>query len=180
MTKMKLKSPLKKKEEEKPRNQEIPQVVEIFHKQNLDELANQFGSSIKDGLDANKAAAVLAKNGPNRIKQKKENQFKKYVGYFLSGFGSLFLFAAILCIIAWKPLGSLGGQTSDPVNLALGVMLILVIIIQAGFNAFQDWSSQKVMNSIKNMMPSNAYVIRNGKEVFNLFFINFIKTNIFL
>lgn len=162
---MKLKIPLTKKEVEKPRNQAIPEVSENFHQLTLDELASQFDTSIHDGLDNNKAEAILAKNGPNRIKQKKENQFKKIVGYFLSGFGSLFLGAAILCIIAWKPLGSLGGQTSDPVNLALGIMLILVIVIQAGFNAFQDWTSQKVMNSIKNMMPSNAYVIRNGKEV---------------
>jgi sodium/potassium-transporting ATPase subunit alpha len=43
-------------------------------------------------------------------------------------------------------------------------MLILVIFIQAGFTAFQDWSSSKVMNSIRNMMPTETHVIRNGME----------------
>lgn len=160
-----VKMPTFGKKKEEVRNQEIPDVPEVFHKMTLDELEAKFGTSVHNGLDSTKAANLLLHNGPNRIKQKKENKFKKIVGYFLSGFGSLFLFAAVLCILAWQPLGSLGGQTPDPVNLALGVMLILVIVIQAGFNGFQDWSSQKVMNSIKNMMPSNAYVFRNGSEV---------------
>jgi sodium/potassium-transporting ATPase subunit alpha len=43
-------------------------------------------------------------------------------------------------------------------------MLILVVLLQAAFSAFQDWSSSKVMKSIKNMMPSTAIVIRNGVE----------------
>lgn len=43
-------------------------------------------------------------------------------------------------------------------------MLILVILLQASFSIFQDWSSSKVMSSIKNMIPSSATVIRDGKE----------------
>jgi sodium/potassium-transporting ATPase subunit alpha len=39
-----------------------------------------------------------------------------------------------------------------------------VILLQAAFSAFQDWSSGKVMKSIKNMMPSAATVIRDGTE----------------
>lgn len=117
--------------------QAFAEVNETFHKQPLDELLAQLSSSLHNGLDAQLAAQLYQKNGPNRIKEKKDNQFVKIAGYFFSGFGTLFLLAAIVCMLAWKPLGSLGGQTSDPVNLALGVLLIIVIFIQAAFNAFQ-------------------------------------------
>lgn len=135
-----------------------------YHKMTLDEISREFGTSVTVGIDETKASQLLIKNGPNKIKQKSENKILKMLSYFFAGFGTLFMLAAIVCILAWRPIGSLDGETPDITNLALGILLILVIIIQAGFNAFQDWSSQKVMNSIKNMMPSNAYVIRNGKE----------------
>lgn len=166
---MKIKLPFQKKSDDQVKNVEIPDIVETFHKMDLEELEKKFSTSVQNGLEGKKAKDLLAVNGPNKIKQKKESKLKKIAGYLLSGFGSLFLFASVLCILAWQPLGSMGGQTPDKVNLALGIMLILVVLIQGGFNAFQDWSSQKVMNSIKNMMPSNAYVFRNGTEVTNRF-----------
>lgn len=66
-----------------------------------------------------------------------------------------------MCILAWKPIGE---PNSDPVNLGLGILLIIVVFLQATFSAFQDWSSGRVMKSIKNMMPNFALVIRDGAE----------------
>jgi sodium/potassium-transporting ATPase subunit alpha len=150
---------------EETRNQELPDAAVPYHKMSLQEMCTTLNTSLSQGLDEKQAADLLAKNGPNKIKQVKPNLVKKWIGFFLGGFGKLFLIAAIACIICWKPLGSLQASGSDPVNLALGVLLLIVIVIQAGFNAFQDWSSTKVMNSIKNMMPSSAYVYRNGREI---------------
>jgi sodium/potassium-transporting ATPase subunit alpha len=56
------------------------------------------------------------------------------------------------------------GNPPDPTNLGLGILLFVVILLQASFAAFQDWSSSKVMKSIKNLIPSQATVIRNGAE----------------
>ena len=135
--KLKLPSLKKKKTGQENNNNELPEVAETFHKQPLADLLQQFGTSLENGIDSTKAQQILQKNGPNRIKQKKDNQLLKIAGYFLSGFGTIFLIAAILCMLAWKPLGALGGQKPDPVNLALGILLIVVIFIQAAFNAFQ-------------------------------------------
>jgi len=63
-------------------------------------------------------------------------------------------------MIAWKPLG-------DPpatANAALGVVLLIVFVIQAAFNAWQDYSSMQVMNSIKNMLPDQCLVLRDGQQ----------------
>lgn len=159
-------------EEKKPVIKE--EIAETYHKQSLKELAEKFETSLENGLSCSKANQLLCKYGPNKIHQKREHIFRKIFGYFLSGFGGLFLCGAVLCILAWRPLGTINNGTPDSVNLCLGVLLVIVVIIQGGFNAFQDWSSQRVMKSIKNMMPSNTCVIRSGKEVlmkFNIFFI---------
>src|SRR6185312_8514710 len=67
---------------------------------------------------------------------------------------------ALICFLAWRPIGN----PPDPTNLGLVILLIIVIFLQAAFSAFQDWSSSHIMKSLKNMMPSSATVIRNGKE----------------
>lgn len=80
------------------------------------------------------------------------------MGYFFGGFGVLLFIGCILVFIAWKPLG-------DPpalANLALAIVLGAVFLIQAGFNAWQDWSSSRVMASIKTMLPDDCMVIRDG------------------
>lgn len=64
-------------------------------------------------------------------------------------------------VLAWKPIGE---PNSDPINLALGIMLMVVISLQAAFTAFQDWSSSKVMKSIRGLIPNTAMVIRDGLE----------------
>lgn len=147
-----------------------PEMTEDYHKLTLTQLTQIFSTSLDNGLDSVAAGKILVEYGPNRITSKKESRFFKIVGYFLSGFGMLFFGAAVMCILAWQPIGALDNQQPQMINLALGIMLLLVVIIQGLFNAFQDWSSQKVMSSIKNMMPSNAYVIRDGKEVSKSYF----------
>jgi len=149
-----IKNPFKKKGEiEKP-------IINLkYHKQTLEEIAEEFHTSLTEGLNKSHAKELLVKNGKNKITQNRQNPVLKIIGYFFSGFCILIWIAAIICILAWKPIG----DPSDPTNLGLGVLLIVVIVLQAAFTAFQDWSSGRVMKSIKNMMPSTATVIREGK-----------------
>lgn len=89
------------------------------------------------------------------------HRFKQWFGYFFKGFGSILFVGAILVFIAWRPLG-------DPpvlANLALAIVLLCVFFIQAAFNMWQDWSTSRVMASIKNMIPEECLVIRDGAQV---------------
>jgi sodium/potassium-transporting ATPase subunit alpha len=65
-------------------------------------------------------------------------------------------------LVSWKPLGE-----PDPAiaNLALAIVLFIVFAIQAAFNAWQDFSSSRVMASIKNMMPEKCTLIRDGNQI---------------
>lgn len=61
-----------------------------------------------------------------------------------------------------KPLGEPNPQAS---NLALAVVLLIVLVLQAAFNAWQDFSTSRVMSSIKGMLPSDVLVLRDGNQV---------------
>ena len=78
------------------------------------------------------------------------------------GFGSILLTGSILVFISWKPLGE-----PDPAqsNLALAIVLAVVFVVQAAFNAWQDFSSSRVMNSITGMLPDNCLLLRDGNQV---------------
>ena len=59
-----------------------------------------------------------------------------------------------------KPLG----EPPQAANLALAVVLLIVILIQTIFNAWQDFSTSRVMASIKGMLPSDVLVLRDGGQ----------------
>ncbi|KAJ0297768.1 hypothetical protein COL5a_011923 [Colletotrichum fioriniae] len=44
----------------------------------------------------------------------------------------------------------------------MAVLILIVIFLQDGFSAFQDWSTQKTMKSITNLLPSETLIMRNG------------------
>ena len=60
--------------------------------------------------------------------------------------------------MSWKPLGDPPAQA----NLALAIVLLAVFFIQAAFNAWQDWSSSRVMASITTMLPDSCLILRDG------------------
>ena len=85
---------------------------------------------------------------------------RKIFGYCFKGFGSILLVGAILVFVAWKPLG----QPPAQANLALAIVLVAVFVIQAAFNAWQDWSSARVMASITAMLPDSCLILRDGTQ----------------
>ncbi len=82
-------------------------------------------------------------------------------GYFFKGFGIILLVGAILVFVSWKPLG----EPPAVANLALAIVLLAVFFIQAVFNAWQDWSSSRVMASITTMLPDSCLILRDGQQI---------------
>ncbi|KAI8363918.1 hypothetical protein BD560DRAFT_373551 [Blakeslea trispora] len=133
-----------------------------YHKLSLLELTQQYRTNTDLGLETTQAIARVNEYGKNVISPPPSNWLKKIFDYFFGGFCSLLWFASIICWISWKPLGE---PAPSPLNLALAVILMFVIFLQAFFNAWQDWSTSRVMNSINNMLPTQTMVVRDGKTV---------------
>ncbi|EEP78988.1 Na/K ATPase alpha 1 isoform [Uncinocarpus reesii 1704] len=129
-----------------------------WHLISIDELVRRLSTSIVQGLSVEQAQRRISKYGKNAPTPPRTEWFRKIMGYFFGGFGVLLFIGCILVFIAWKPLGNPPALA----NLALAIVLGAVWVIQAGFNAWQDWSSSRVMASIKTMLPDDCMVIRDG------------------
>lgn len=140
-------------------------------------MLERLSTSVKVGLDDTQASRRLSTYGPNKIKPPPSNILRKLAGWLFGGFGTLLLGAAIISFISWsvshflipsssqvdgimvfrKPLGN----PPEASNLALAVVLLVVLLLQAIFNAWQDFSTSRVMKSIQTLLPAAVTVIRN-------------------
>jgi sodium/potassium-transporting ATPase subunit alpha len=141
-------------------NQELASLD--WHLISLDEVYNRLSTSRTQGLSADQAQRKLSEFGKNTPSRPPTHYTKTIFGYFFKGFGSILLIGAILVFVSWKPLGEPAPAVA---NLALAIVLLAVFFIQAAFNAWQDWSSSRVMASITNMLPDNCVVLRDGIQV---------------
>lgn len=127
----------------------------------IDEVYTRLSTSRNHGLSAEEAKKKLGEFGKNVPSDPPTHYTKQIFGYFFKGFGSILLLGAILVFVCWKPLGEPNPAVS---NLALAIVLVAVFVIQAAFNAWQDWSSSRVMASITTMLPDNCVSLRGGVQ----------------
>ncbi|KAL9097727.1 MAG: hypothetical protein Q9165_000053 [Trypethelium subeluteriae] len=130
----------------------------VWHKLSVQEILSRLSSSPSQGLSNEQVAKRLKQHGLNRPTQPPSRWFRRMLGYLFGGFGPILFIAAILVYIAWKPLG----QPPQQSNLALAIVLTCVFFAQAAFSFYQDFSSSRVMASIKTMLPEHCLVLRDG------------------
>ncbi|KAK0488448.1 hypothetical protein IW261DRAFT_1580898 [Armillaria novae-zelandiae] len=130
-----------------------------WHELDTLEVLTRLGVSEKTGLDGPMISRRLEQNGKNVITPPPKNLPRRIFFYIFGGFGSLLFVASIICFLSWRPLGDPDPATA---NLALAVVLLIVIVIQAVFNAWQDFTTSRTMNSIAAMLPLDVIVIRDG------------------
>ncbi|KAJ4357538.1 uncharacterized protein N0V89_002114 [Didymosphaeria variabile] len=131
-----------------------------WHTLSIDELLRRLSVTLYQGLSPDQVTRRLNEHGKNKMTPPPSGVFGKIMGYFFGGFGSILLVASILVFIAWKPLGNPPAKS----NLALAIVLVVVFFFQAAFNAWQDWSSARVMASIGTMLPDQCIVVRDENQ----------------
>ncbi|KAL1413747.1 hypothetical protein Q8F55_001529 [Vanrija albida] len=130
-----------------------------FHTLSAHEVAQRLGVSPAVGLDTDAVTKRIKRNGANILIHRKPQFWKKILRYVFGDFCSILWIGVIIFFISWKPLGN----PPAPYNLALAIVVLLVIFSQALFSGLQDWSAQKVMASILDLLPENAVVLRDGE-----------------
>lgn len=125
------------------------------------ELCKNLSTDPTFGLTSDQVRTAQATYGKNLPSPPPSRLFQKLFWYFFGGFGSILLIGGILVFLAWKPLGEPNPALA---NLALAIVLIIVFVIQAVFNAWQDFSSSRVMKSITGMLPEECHVLREGQR----------------
>ncbi|KAG9123731.1 hypothetical protein FRC07_014132, partial [Ceratobasidium sp. 392] len=131
-----------------------------YHTQSEQDILTLFSVSPNVGLDSAQAQRRLATNGPNALSPPPSRAFRKAMEWIFGGFGSLLLAASIVCFIAWKPLGE---PNPSAANLALAVVLLIVLLLNAVFNMWQDISTTRTLASLTSLLPASVAVLRDGQ-----------------
>jgi sodium/potassium-transporting ATPase subunit alpha len=133
-----------------------------FHILDGDTLCKELDVNPTQGLSTTDAAARLLQNGTNTFPRRREPYLKKTLLYVFGGFCSVLWIGVIVFFICWRPLGD---PNPAAYNLGLAILIIIVILLQASFSAFQDWSTARTMKSILNLLPAETLVIRDGQAL---------------
>ncbi|PRT56644.1 Sodium/potassium-transporting ATPase subunit alpha-1 [Wickerhamiella sorbophila] len=112
------------------------------------------------GLSQKQIKEKQSQFGRNVLSKAPRHTLRKIFWYFFGGFGTILFTGGILVMISWRPLGDPPAQS----NLALSIVLFCVFLIQAAFNAWQDYSSSRVMSSITGMLPEACITVRDGTQ----------------
>ncbi|KAL1306785.1 hypothetical protein AAFC00_005446 [Neodothiora populina] len=130
-----------------------------YHTLDIVTISRTLGTSADQGLSSDDAFSRLARDGKNALPRSKNNYAKMLFQYFFGGFCSVLWVGVIVFFICWRPLGNPNPQAY---NLGLAILILIVIVLQACFSAFQDWSTGRTMNAILDLLPAEALVIRNS------------------
>ncbi|KAJ1814699.1 hypothetical protein LPJ75_002657 [Coemansia sp. RSA 2598] len=132
-----------------------------FHRDTVKEIYARMGILPERGLDVEAAESRLVRHGANVIRWRSRRQILRVLGWFFGGFNRFLWLSVIVFFLCWKPIGN-PPQTG---NMALGIVIIVIICMQALFNAWQEWMTSRALESITSMKPECAVVVRSGRQL---------------
>jgi Ca2+-transporting ATPase len=110
-----------------------------------------------NGLSQDESMKRLAEFGPNLLPvQAKLQLYKKVLEQFKNLFNVLLLIAAGLSFIS-------GITADDMTSYQMGFAIVGVVLLSVFFSIFQERRAEKAVDAIKDLVPSNAKVLRDGQ-----------------
>eukprot|EP00004_Rigifila_ramosa_P028075 TRINITY_DN940_c0_g1_i4.p1 TRINITY_DN940_c0_g1~~TRINITY_DN940_c0_g1_i4.p1 ORF type:complete len:1037 (+),score=262.23 TRINITY_DN940_c0_g1_i4:38-3112(+) len=127
------------------------------HKIEPGELAARLQTDLTHGLSPDGVHFKQQTFGPNELTPPpQEPEWRKFMRQLTQFFSLLLIAGSVLSFIGY------GLSSTDPSNLYIAVVLLIVVLLTATFSYLQDRSSSKVMEKFRNFLPQQATVIRGG------------------
>ncbi|KAJ2696028.1 hypothetical protein H4R19_005785, partial [Coemansia spiralis] len=128
------------------------------HLCSVDELIAQQGTSLETGLDSAAVARRAGQLGRNVLSPAARLMPLRVLEWFGGGFNKYNWVSAIVFFLCWKPIGN----PPQSGNLAMAIVVVLVICLQAMFAAWQEWITSRTLHAITGMLPAGTVALRNG------------------
>ena len=123
-----------------------------FYQASVKTLIEDLKTSVQNGLTDAESAMLLQKDGHNRIKRtNKRNMFQVFLEQFKNTLVILLIVAAVISLFL--------NANRD------AIILILVVIFNAVIGFYQDWKSENILASLKDLIIERCFVFRNGKKI---------------
>jgi Ca2+-transporting ATPase len=121
----------------------------------LEHLYTNLGTS-QEGLTAADAAKRLEKHGLNVLPEKKKLLSQSILIQFRNLFNVLLILASILSFIS-------GITSNDIGSINMGIVILAVVLVSVLFALFQERRAERAVEAIRELVPSNAKVLRDGQ-----------------
>ena len=109
-----------------------------------------------EGLSSSEAAERLRQSGPNVLPEKEKHRLQSILVQFKNLFNVLLIIAALLSFIS-------GVTSNDTTSIDMGIVILAVVMISVIFSLFQEYRAEKAVEAIRELIPSNAKVKRDGQ-----------------
>jgi Ca2+-transporting ATPase len=122
------------------------------NKQTIDELVKQLNSHAKEGLNENEVRLALQKFGKNELKDANTRSIYRIL------FGQFTSPLVIILVVA-------SGASFYLKQARDGIILLIIVVINALIGFYQEWKSENILASIKKLVVDKCTVIRQGKTI---------------
>ncbi|MBD3198229.1 MAG: HAD-IC family P-type ATPase [Candidatus Lokiarchaeota archaeon] len=131
------------------------------HSIEVEEVANKLNTSTENGLSDKEVLNRLEKYGKNEIQ---ETEGISALQIFLEQFKDFLIYLLFFAIIISIIIGIYSLYTGDEASEFIDALVIFIIlIVNAVLGFYQEYKAERALESLKEMAPHYAKVIRGGK-----------------
>ncbi len=131
--------------------------MENPYSKSVEEIRSALGTDIEKGLTSEKAAEILAKNGPNTLgEEKKTPLWKRFLSQFADAMVFILLAAAGLSAFMAAKEGGFEGWIDV-------IVILAIVILNAILGVYQEGKADEAIAALKKMSSPQTKVIRDGK-----------------
>ena len=128
------------------------------HDKTLSALLAELKTDEKSGLSSQEAAARLARDGENRLREgKKKTNLQRFAEQFKDVMILILLAAAVISFIV-------ACSTGEPSEFFEPLLIVAIVIANAVMGVMQESKAEKALEALKNLSAPHARVLRDGKE----------------
>ncbi|MDD6273584.1 MAG: cation-translocating P-type ATPase [Clostridiaceae bacterium] len=128
------------------------------HSKNREELLKELSTDPDRGLTNEQAEALLAKHGPNHLREtKKKTNLQRFLDQFRDVMILILLAAAAVSFV-------IACYEGEPGEFFEPILILVIVVINAIMGVLQESKAEKALDALKNMSAPHARVIRGGEE----------------
>ena len=128
------------------------------HDKTLSALLAELKTDEKSGLSSQEAAARLARDGENRLREgKKKTNLQRFAEQFKDVMILILLAAAVISFIV-------ACSTGEPSEFFEPLLIVAIVIANAVMGVMQESKAEKALEALKNLSAPHARVLRDGTE----------------
>ncbi len=128
------------------------------HSTKVEEIIQHYQTNSVKGLSTQTAQELLAKNGPNKLREKKK---KSLLARFFEQFKDVMIIILIIAAIVSFVVVCVEKNWGELFEPAL---ILAIVILNAVMGVAQESKAEKALDALKNMSAPHARVIRDGVE----------------